>query len=80
MVETFPFASRTCEPEQRPRRSSSSAPCGLTCCLGCPQDVDVVDATVNQIARAIFDRWNRSPVIEFAECVEDALFLEAASR
>ena len=44
------------------------------------QDTDVVDASVDQIARAIFDRWTRGPVIEFAEGIEDAIFLEAASR
>jgi hypothetical protein len=40
---------------------------------------EVVDATVDRIARAIFDRWTQTPVIEFSENIEDAIFLEAAA-
>jgi hypothetical protein len=43
------------------------------------QDIEVVDESVDKIARAIFDRWTRGSVIEFAEGIEDALFLDAAS-
>ena len=41
-------------------------------------DGGIVDESVDRIARAIFDRWTRSPVIEFSEGIEDAIFLEAA--
>lgn len=40
----------------------------------------LVDESVDKIARALFDRWTRSPVIEFSENIEDAIFLEAATR
>lgn len=42
-------------------------------------DPHVVDESVDRIAQALFDRWTRSPVIEFSEGIEDAIFLEAAS-
>lgn len=40
----------------------------------------MVDSSVDRIARALFHRWTRTPVIEFSEAIEDAIFLEAASR
>jgi hypothetical protein len=40
---------------------------------------EVVDSSVDRIARAIFDRWTQTPVIEFSESIEDAIFLEAAA-
>ncbi len=43
-------------------------------------DPVVVDASIDQIAQAIFDRWTRGPVIEFAEAIHDALFLHVANK
>jgi hypothetical protein len=39
----------------------------------------VVDASVDLIARKLVDKWTRTPIIEFAESLEDAVFQEAAS-
>lgn len=39
----------------------------------------MVDASVDAIARKLVDKWTRTPIIEFAETLEDAVFLEAAA-